>query len=192
MCNATKVRDTDARGSAQAASACHCTDSPLRQETALFHLAGRSVSVRPRTGRAGALFLSAFFCIGAWANEDAGTTYPQVWISPGIYSHHFDLSKNLRNENPGPGIEFAAARNHAYQAGSYINSVRARTTYAFYAYRPLALASGQCGTKRRHRLRRVQRLFRISRWRMVHRTLANTLDRRQTHRREYEHHSHDR
>jgi hypothetical protein len=139
MCNATKDRAANAcrRGSARAASACHCTDSPLRQKTALFHPAGRSASVPPRTGRAGALFLMVLFCAGAWADEDSGTTYPQVWISPGIYSHHFDPSKNLRNDNPGPGIEFAAARNHVYQAGSYINSVRARTYYAFYAYRPL-------------------------------------------------------
>ncbi len=91
----------------------------------------------PRWRSAGALFLTALFCAGARADENSGRTVPQVWISPGIYSHHFDPSKNLRNDNPGPGIEFAAARNHVYQAGSYINSVRARTYYAFYAYRPL-------------------------------------------------------
>jgi len=61
----------------------------------------------------------------------------QVWLSPGIYSRHFDRDKNLRDGNPGLGIEVALARDHAVMAGTFINSNDARTRYGAYEWRPL-------------------------------------------------------
>ncbi|MEO8165535.1 MAG: hypothetical protein ABI619_09075 [Betaproteobacteria bacterium] len=61
----------------------------------------------------------------------------RVWISPGIYSLHFDRSKDLRNDNVGLSGEVALAPDHALLAGNYINSNRARTHYGAYLWRPL-------------------------------------------------------
>jgi hypothetical protein len=62
---------------------------------------------------------------------------PQVWISPGIYSLHFDSSKHLRNDNTGLSAEVVLAADHAVIGGTYINSNRARTHYGAYEWRPL-------------------------------------------------------
>lgn len=73
----------------------------------------------------------------AHADAAAQESTPRVWISPGIYSLHFDASKNLRNDNPGLSVEVALARDHALLAGTYVNSNRARTHYGAYEWRPL-------------------------------------------------------
>jgi hypothetical protein len=83
------------------------------------------------------LFFAALVPTGVQADDAPPKFSPQVWISPGIYALHFDRSKNLRNDNPGPGVEVALARNHILLAGSYINSNRARTRYGAYEWRPL-------------------------------------------------------
>ena len=83
------------------------------------------------------LFVAALASAGAHADDATGTFSPRVWISPGIYSQHFDSSKNLRNDNPGLSVEVALARDHALTAGSFINSNRARTHYGAYQWRPL-------------------------------------------------------
>jgi hypothetical protein len=62
---------------------------------------------------------------------------PRVWISPGIYSQHFDTSKHLRDDNVGLSIEVDLAPDHAVIGGNYINSDRARTHYGAYEWRPL-------------------------------------------------------
>jgi hypothetical protein len=62
---------------------------------------------------------------------------PRLWISPGIYSAHFDRSKNLRNDNPGLSVEYQFAEDHSVAGGSYINSNGLRTHYGVYAWRPL-------------------------------------------------------
>ncbi len=63
--------------------------------------------------------------------------YPQVWINPGIYSEHFDRSKDLRNDNIGFGVELLLSNDHAVAAGSFINSNRQRTHFGAYEWRPL-------------------------------------------------------
>lgn len=65
------------------------------------------------------------------------SAYPSVWINPGIYSEHFDRSKNLRNDNVGFGAEVLFSNDHAIAAGSFINSNRQRTHYGAYEWRPL-------------------------------------------------------
>ena len=83
------------------------------------------------------LFFAALIPAGAHADDATEHFSPRIWISPGIYSQHFDRSKHLRNDNPGLGVEVAVARDHTLMGGSYINSNRARTRYGAYEWRPL-------------------------------------------------------
>lgn len=89
------------------------------------------------TWRACALFCAALLPAGVRADDAAADSYPRVWLSPGIYSYHFDTSKDLRNDNWGLGVEVALARDHSVIGGSYINSNGGRTHYGVYEWRPL-------------------------------------------------------
>ena len=96
-----------------------------------------------RTGRVRAASLmstvvAAMFATAAQAG-DTGTqeTWPQVWINPGIYSHHFNTNKGLRNNNVGFGAEVMLSNEHVLMGGSFINSNRDRTHFAGYEWRPL-------------------------------------------------------
>ena len=62
---------------------------------------------------------------------------PQIWINPGIYSYHFDTSKDLRNNNIGFGVEAVLVPDHVLMAGTFINSNDAHTRFAGYEWRPL-------------------------------------------------------
>ena len=82
------------------------------------------------------LIIAALF--GAQAQAETVAEKPvEVWASPGIYSHHFNRGKDLREDNIGPGVEVMLADDHLLMAGSFINSNRARTHYAAYQWRPL-------------------------------------------------------
>ena len=83
------------------------------------------------------LFFVALGPGGAQEDKAPAEFSPRVWISPGIYSLHFDTSKDLRNDNWGLSVEVALAPDHALIGGSYINSNRARTHYGGYEWRPL-------------------------------------------------------
>jgi hypothetical protein len=85
----------------------------------------------------GMLLFAALIPVVARADAVLEEFSPRVWISPGIYSQHFDSSKHLRNDNPGLSVEVALARDHALLGGSYINSNRARSHYGAYEWRPL-------------------------------------------------------
>ena len=78
-----------------------------------------------------ALFTAQAFSAGS------GEFAPQVWINPGLYSHHFDSSKNFRANNIGAGVEVLIAKNHGLMVGTFINSDRARSQYIAYQWRPL-------------------------------------------------------
>ena len=80
---------------------------------------------------------SGFFAGSALADAPAEAAYPQVWLSPGIYSQHFDSSKGLRNSNVGFSAEIVLAKDHGLMAGTFINSNRRRTHYGSYEWRPL-------------------------------------------------------
>ncbi len=84
------------------------------------------------------LFLtSGLFASSALADAAVESAYPQVWLNLGIYSHHFDTSKGLRNGNVGFGAEVALAKDHGLMGGTFINSNRRRTRYASYLWHPL-------------------------------------------------------
>ena len=71
------------------------------------------------------------------AQTKSEESFPQVWLNPGIYSHHFNSDKRLRNNNIGFGVEVRLASDHAVMGGTFINSNRQRSHYAGYQWRPL-------------------------------------------------------
>ena len=71
------------------------------------------------------------------SKPQAEESKPQIWINPGIYSYHFDTSKDLRNNNIGFGVEAVLKPDHVLMAGTFINSNDARTHFAGYEWRPL-------------------------------------------------------
>lgn len=89
------------------------------------------------SGRLMEVLLGAVLLAATIAAEAAPeTSWPQVWINPGVYTQHFDSSKGLRNDNVGFGAEVVLAPDHALMGGSFVNSNRARTHYAAYQWRP--------------------------------------------------------
>jgi hypothetical protein len=80
---------------------------------------------------------AALVAVNAEAQPAAAEFSRQVWLSPGIYARHFNRDKNLRDGNPGLGVEVALAQDHAAMAGTFINSNSARTRYGAYEWRPL-------------------------------------------------------
>jgi hypothetical protein len=83
------------------------------------------------------VIFAAFAALGAPICARSADFATQVWVTPGIYSWHFDRSKDLREDNVGLGVEVALAEDHAVMGGTYINSNRARSHYAAYGWRPL-------------------------------------------------------
>jgi len=106
----------------------------------MYH-ASISIGLRAAASRsrrhALALLCGAVCALSTRAGAASAESWPQVWLNPGIYSHHFDSDKGLRNNNIGFGAEAVLARDHAVMAGSFINSNRARSHYAAYQWRPL-------------------------------------------------------
>ena len=84
-----------------------------------------------------ALLCSALFATATQADATSRESWPQVWLNPGIYAHHFDNRKSLRNNNIGFGAEVVLASDHVLMASSFINSNRARSRVAAYQWRPL-------------------------------------------------------
>ncbi len=42
-----------------------------------------------------------------------------IWINPGFYSHHFDKSKDLNNNNHGFGVEATISNTYSLTAGVF-------------------------------------------------------------------------
>lgn len=96
------------------------------------------MSDRYRNGRRMLVLLCAtLYAAASEAGVAPEETLPQVWLNPGIYSHHFDSDKGLRNNNIGFGAEVLLTHDHVLMGGSFVNSNRARTHYAAYEWRPL-------------------------------------------------------
>lgn len=75
-------------------------------------------------------------------SASAALAETQIWLNPGIYSLHFDRDKELRDDNIGFGVEVIGAPEHAFAAGTFINSNRERSRYGAYAWRPLQWEAG--------------------------------------------------
>ena len=59
-----------------------------------------------------------------------------VWINAGLLSYHLNRSKNYREFNYGLGAEAVVSPNHAFMAGTYMNSESQQSNYLGYQYRP--------------------------------------------------------
>ncbi|BDU57586.1 hypothetical protein LMORI2_05680 [Limnohabitans sp. MORI2] len=59
----------------------------------------------------------------------ATTTWADVWVNPGFYSHHFDKSQHLNNNNHGFGVEASLTDTYSLTAGVFENSNRATSHY---------------------------------------------------------------
>lgn len=96
------------------------------------------MAVVARWIRPGLVALLAAFCsLGARAESQAREFSPRIWLSPGIYSRHFDRAKHLRDDNLGFGVEVSLDEDHVLMTGSFINSNRQRSRYRAYLWRPL-------------------------------------------------------
>ena len=69
----------------------------------------------------------------------------QWWLNAGILSHHFNRDLGLRERNPGGGVEVVIAEDHAFLAGTYLNSDDANTHYLGWFWRPLQYGPVRAG-----------------------------------------------
>jgi hypothetical protein len=106
-------------------------------------------SIQPtRMKTIAAILLNFLFCAApaAFADQAPDSAEPtSVWISPGFWSHHFNRSAGYREDNIGLGAEWDISRSAFVQAGSYINSDRARTRYVGGAWEPLEFGGVRLG-----------------------------------------------
>jgi hypothetical protein len=61
----------------------------------------------------------------------------EIWLNPGFYSYHFDLEKDLNNNNLGLGVEYRYSTINSITAGRFHNSDRQVTSYAAWYWQPL-------------------------------------------------------
>ena len=89
-----------------------------------------------------ALATLVIFSASAYAEDHA----TQVWLNPGVLTHHFKEG-NFREDNYGIGAEVVIAPEHALLAGTFINSDRERSHYAGYYWRPWEWKPGGVSVK---------------------------------------------
>ncbi len=68
-----------------------------------------------------------------------------IWINPGFYSHHFDKSKNLNDNNRGFGVETSINNTYSLTAGVFENSNRATSHYIGAYVMPFQRGSFKAG-----------------------------------------------
>lgn len=69
----------------------------------------------------------------------------RLWINAGFYSAHFDRGKDLRDANPGLGVEYRLSNDWSLTGGRFINSDNARSSYLGTYYQPLTFAGARWG-----------------------------------------------
>lgn len=80
----------------------------------------------------GALVVAGLIAI----NPATAAKGPQVWLNPGMFSHHFEAGRDYREKNYGAGIDLFFTPRHGVLAGNFINSNDERSRYAGYHWRP--------------------------------------------------------
>jgi hypothetical protein len=68
-----------------------------------------------------------------------------IWVNPGFYSHHFDTSKNLNNNNHGLGVEATITDTYSLTAGVFENSDRQTSHYVGAYVMPFKLGALKAG-----------------------------------------------
>ncbi len=88
------------------------------------------------------LALALLLCTG-WAHADFDAS--RLWLNAGFYSAHFDSGKDLRNANPGLGLEYKIDDTWSATAGRFINSDNAHSNYAGAYWQPWTFAGARWG-----------------------------------------------
>lgn len=85
----------------------------------------------------------------AWCATAALAQSPEQsqrwWINAGFYTHHFDATAGLQNENPGLGLEWAWTASFALTGGVFRNSERQTSHYLGLYAMPVQCAQGRWG-----------------------------------------------
>jgi len=68
-----------------------------------------------------------------------------LWITPGIFSHHFDRNAGYRERNWGFGVQSNLSESVSVMAGNYINSDNDRSDYAGFIWQPWSWHSIKMG-----------------------------------------------
>jgi len=68
-----------------------------------------------------------------------------LWIAPGIFSHHFDRNAGYRERNWGFGVQSNLSESVSVMAGNYINSDNDRSDYAGVIWQPWSWHSVKIG-----------------------------------------------
>lgn len=89
-------------------------------------------------------------CLGLAGGWAAAQDVPLVdssrlWINAGFYSAHFDPGKELRNANPGLGLEYRLGRDWSVTGGRFLNSDSAHSSYLGVYHQPLDFAGARWG-----------------------------------------------
>jgi hypothetical protein len=68
-----------------------------------------------------------------------------IWVNPGFYSHHFDKSKDLNNNNRGLGVEATITNTYSLTAGVFENSDRQTSRYVGAYVMPFQMGALKAG-----------------------------------------------
>jgi len=68
-----------------------------------------------------------------------------IWVNPGFYSHHFDKSKDLNNNNRGFGVEATITNTYSLTAGVFENSDRQTSRYVGAYVMPFQMGALKAG-----------------------------------------------
>jgi len=107
---------------------------------------------RALIGAASLLTLSTVFSSPSYADESSDLfqimvpeSKNQLWVNPGMASHHFQQEKGYNNGNWGFGAEYRFNTVASVTAGRFYNSDRAYSNYAGVYYQPIAIGTIKIG-----------------------------------------------
>jgi len=87
------------------------------------------------------LGLGLLACSGAQAQFDSS----RLWVNAGFYSVHFDRELQLRDPNPGLGLEYRLNTDWSLTAGRFTNSDNAHSNYLGAYWQPWTWAGARWG-----------------------------------------------
>lgn len=99
----------------------------------------------PTLAVATVLSLACFPCLAEPQADSDHAPVSALWLSPGIWSHHFDRSAGYREDNWGIGVQADLAHDISLMGGNFINSDRTRSHYAGAMWLPLELGFARLG-----------------------------------------------
>lgn len=99
--------------------------------------------LRPATFKCIVLAGAVHLCAAAQA--DTGFDTHRLWVNAGFYSAHFDTHKDLRNANPGLGLEYRLNEDWSATVGHFTNSDNAPSNYIGAYYQPWTVSGVRLG-----------------------------------------------